>query len=96
MPSLIAIWIVRAAEAYLALGLVFCVLFHWKGLTRIDPTARDGSWGFRVLISPGVIALWPFLARRWRSGQGTPPTEATPHKRLAGTVAPATSPEPPR
>jgi hypothetical protein len=48
-----------------ALGALFAVVFHWRGLARIDAAAAQGSVGFRALVTPGVIALWPLLARRW-------------------------------
>ena len=56
--------LVAAAAAYLALGLVFAVPFalHWAG--RLDPVARSGSAGFRLLILPGAMLLWPLLLFR--------------------------------
>jgi hypothetical protein len=59
------IWIVHALELYLALGFVFAVLFVSRGAATIDPSARAGTIGFKLLIFPGVVSLWPLLARRW-------------------------------
>ena len=60
---------------YLAFGLLFAVPFVLFGAGRLDPDARAGSWGFRVLIVPGVAALWPVLAVRWRrAARGGEPT----------------------
>ena len=57
--------------AYLAAGVLFCVAFQLRGLPLVDPTARGCGLGFRILISPGVMALWPWLALRWlRAIQG--------------------------
>ena len=61
MPSTIAGWIVGLAALYLVLGLVFAIPFVLVGAGRIDPLARQGTWGFRVLILPGAAALWPLL-----------------------------------
>jgi len=75
----IAEGLVWLATAYVALGILFCVPFLAVGARRIDPLAAGGTWGFRVLVAPGVVALWPLLARRWLAG-GRPPTERTPHE----------------
>ena len=56
---------------YLACGFVFTIPFVLAGAKRIDPHAAHGSWGFRLLIVPGTIFLWPLLARRWSSGANT-------------------------
>ena len=66
--------------AYLAFGLLFAVPFALVGVKRIDPHARQGSWGFRVLIVPGAMAFWPLLLRRWESGAQQPPEERTAHR----------------
>lgn len=66
---------------YLLVGLLFGIAFVTKGVTRIDPTAKDGaSWGFRLAILPATAALWPLMAKRWASGTGTPPEECSPHR----------------
>ncbi|RIK93471.1 MAG: hypothetical protein DCC71_23995 [Proteobacteria bacterium] len=61
--------IAHALLGFLALhaaaGALFAVAFHWRGLARLDAAAAEGSVGFRLLVTPGVIALWPLLARRW-------------------------------
>ena len=67
--------------AYLACGLVFAIPFALIGAKNIDPHATHGSWGFRVLIVPGAIALWPLLLRRWASGAKEPPEESNAHRR---------------
>ncbi len=59
---------VRVLGAYLLLGVVFAVAFHLRGLRRLDPEASPTTWGFRVLVTPGVVALWPLLARAWVRG----------------------------
>jgi hypothetical protein len=69
--------------AYLALGLVLAIPFVLIGIKHIDPHAVKGSWGFRVLIVPGTMALWPWLLRRWATGVREPPAECTAHRRGA-------------
>jgi len=66
--------------AYLACGLVFAIPFALVGVKQIDPHAAHGSWGFRILIVPGTMALWPLLLRRWFSGAQKPPEERNAHR----------------
>lgn len=73
---------VLLAALYLALGILFGVPFVLRGVNRIDPVAREGSRGFRLIILPGVVALWPLLARRWISGRPRP-VECNAHRRAA-------------
>jgi hypothetical protein len=70
---------------YLALGILFAIPFIAFGVKRIDPHAAHGSWGFRVLILPGSVALWPLLMRRWASGAQEPHEECTAHRRCSVT-----------
>ena len=72
-----------ALEVYLACGLLFAVPFVLIGVGRIDPHAAHGSWGFRLVIIPGTIALWPLLLRRWAKGVKEPPAECTAHRRAS-------------
>ena len=45
--------------------------FLLVGLDRIDPVAR-GAYGFRPLLLPGLVLLWPWVVLRWArlAGQG--------------------------
>lgn len=64
---------------YAAVGFVFTVAFQIRGLGVVDPAARHAGWFFRALITPGTIALWPLLIRRWQSAlqNSGKPTEAS-------------------
>ena len=75
--------IVAAAAAYVAVGLLFAAAFVTAGVGHIDPSAEHAPIGFRLLIVPGTVALWPLLAMRWIRGK-QPPTESTQH-RIAAT-----------
>ena len=79
----VAGWLVRLVGAFLIVGVLFAVPFVLRGVGRIDPDAREGTWGFRLLIFPGVVALWPILALRWLSGSQIPPPEQNAHRRAA-------------
>jgi len=79
---MIAILLLLLAS-YLVLGALFALWFCLHGVRRIDPHARMGSWGFRLLIFPGSTVFWPvLLGRVWR-GSGHPPTERTAHRLAA-------------
>ncbi|MCI0738308.1 MAG: hypothetical protein L0Y72_04640 [Gemmataceae bacterium] len=51
--------------AYLLAGLAVSVPFIWRGVDKIDASARGASLTFRLLILPGCVALWPWIIRRW-------------------------------
>jgi hypothetical protein len=68
---------------HLVLGAAFALPFVLVGAGKIDPHAAHGSWGFRLLIIPGTVFLWPLLALRWTRGIHEPPEENSPHRRAA-------------
>lgn len=80
------IWLERVLVCYALAGLAFAIPFVSRGAGRIDPVAGEGTWGFRLIILPGVIALWPLLAARWWSGARHPPAECNAHRRAARRV----------
>lgn len=88
MSPTLATWLLTLAGIYAAFGVVFAVPFVLRGVGRVDEAARGGTWGFRVLILPGVVALWPWLAKRWLEGTGEPPAERNPHRDRAREAAP--------
>lgn len=59
----IATALVGAGTAYLALGLASALVLLARGLDRLDPAAKSATWGFRLIVVPGLIALWPWIAR---------------------------------
>jgi hypothetical protein len=79
----LARWLLAALGLYTGLGLAFALAFVTRGVGRIDPAARHASWGFRLVVLPGVVALWPLLARRWWGGATAPPVESNAHRRAA-------------
>ena len=58
------------AEAYAAIGLLFAVAFLAAGISRVDPLSKDSGIGFRLIILPGVAALWPLMLKRWIQRRG--------------------------
>lgn len=81
MSVLVSSWIVALAGAHLALGLFFALAFLTKGLARVDPIAARGPLAFKLLLVPGVAALWPLLLRCWV--RGGPLAERSEHRARA-------------
>lgn len=50
---------------HLGVGLLFAVPFSFGGVHRVDPAARHAPITFRLLIIPGVAALWPLMLAKW-------------------------------
>jgi len=56
---------VDALAAYGVTGALFAALFVTLGIQRVDPVAQHAPLGFRLIVFPGVAALWPVLLTRW-------------------------------
>jgi len=50
---------------YLVAGSLFALVFILFGVQKVDPTAHGSTAGFRIIIIPGCILLWPILLRKW-------------------------------
>lgn len=56
--------LVQALTLYVGVGAAFAAMFLWRWVGRLDSAAEHGTWGFRVLVLPGVAVFWPlFLVR---------------------------------
>ncbi len=56
---------------YLLAGLVFAIVFVIKGVRVFDDGAHGTSIGFRIIILPGAILLWPVLLKKWIHAKST-------------------------
>ena len=83
MPLALAQVVVSMFELYALAGVVFAVLFLPRGVARLDPRVAGAPKALRLLLSPGVAALWPVLAWRWIAGSSEP-IERNPHRTKAG------------
>ncbi len=77
----IATCLVRAGVLYAAAGVVFAVCLLLRGLARFDTAAARAGWGFKLLVLPGFVALWPLLLPRLL--RGAPAEERNVHDRAA-------------
>ena len=64
MAHPIAQFIVNAGAGYAALGLLFAIGFSLAGWRRVAGSVGTGTPGFRLLIIPGAVLLWPLLLVR--------------------------------
>jgi hypothetical protein len=56
--------LVQTVAIYVGVGAAFAAVFLWRWVGRLDSAAEHGTWGFRVLVFPGVTALWPLFVVR--------------------------------
>ena len=70
---------------HLAIGGIFSLLIQRSILVRRDPAVRGAGLGFRFLLLPGLILLWPLLVLAW-FGNGNDPNRSD---LLAGRLSPA-------
>ena len=64
MESAAANIILLLAGIYTGAGLLVGVWLVAFGLARLDAAARGAGVGVRLIILPGVVALWPLMLRR--------------------------------
>lgn len=56
--------LMTAAITYAIAGFAVAIAAHARGLRRLDPAATSAPLGFRLIITPGLIALWPIVLTR--------------------------------
>ncbi|MEX0643664.1 MAG: hypothetical protein WD076_00010 [Parvularculaceae bacterium] len=61
--------LLAAVGVYLAIGVVFALIFAFGGAARVDHAAEGAAPWFRIVIIPGVVGLWPIMALRLLSGR---------------------------
>jgi hypothetical protein len=54
-----------ALASYAVVGAMFAIAFLVLGIHRVDPVAEHAPVGFRLIVMPGVAALWPLLLAKW-------------------------------
>lgn len=50
---------------YVLIGILFSLIFIWKGLKKVDPGVEGTSIWFKLLIFPGLCAFWPLFFSKW-------------------------------
>ena len=82
MSLVIAQLVVGAFDTYVLVGVAFASMFLPRGVTRLDPRVAAAPKTLRLLILPGIVALWPLFAWRWIAG-AREPIEDNPHRAKA-------------
>ena len=88
MPLEIAQIVVAAFEAYALAGAGFALMFLPRAVARLDPRVAGAPKTLRLLILPGIVALWPLFAWRWITGTHEP-IERNPHRAKVRESLPA-------
>jgi len=75
----LAQFIVGSFELYAVTGVAFAAVFLPRAVARMDHGVAGAPWTLRLLLLPGVAALWPLIAWRWIAGASAP-IERNPHR----------------
>ena len=59
-------YIFAAIGIYLLLGFLYYLAFIFKWAAQLDENTKGSGIGFRLLILPGTLALWPVLYWKWK------------------------------
>jgi len=58
-------WLLLASSIYLGIGFLIGVAFLILGVKKVDPAAIGASFGFRLVVLPGTVLLWPVALLVW-------------------------------
>lgn len=78
MEPAAANFILLLAGLYTGAGLLVGVWLVAFGLGRLDPAARGTGLGVRLIILPGVVALWPLMLQRALRARSGPHARSEP------------------
>jgi len=68
---------------YLLLGVLLLYPLQRHALPRIDASADGASWGFRLVVSPGLVALWPLILLKWGAARRGDNPHGSPDRPLS-------------
>lgn len=63
-----------AAGIYVALGVLVAIILHASLLVKMDSRVKGAGIGFRLLITPGLILLWPVMLMKAFGGKPADPS----------------------
>jgi hypothetical protein len=75
----VARFVVTAGELYAVGGVLFAIAFLPRAVVRVDERLHGSPYAVRLLILPGVAALWPLFAWRWLT-HAPEPIERNAHR----------------
>ena len=85
----VAAFLIGLVKLWLILGALVAAAFLTFGISQIDEDA-EGALGFRPLIVPGILMIWPLVLWRWwvlASGRDNWRQRHRPPRRSHGVVA---------
>lgn len=82
MPESLAVLIVHALTLHVGCGVVVAAALLLGDVARLDPGLQQAPYAVRLLIAPGLVALWPIFAWR-RIARRATPLETNAHRRAA-------------
>lgn len=89
MPLYVAQLLVTAVTTYAACGIAFVLLVLPRLVLRLDAGLHGAPMSVRLLLAPGLAALWPLFVWRLLTASA-PPTERNAHRDRA-SARPAVS-----
>jgi len=57
----------RIFLAYIGLGFLYAIYFYKRRLGQLEPASQKGSWGFKWILFPSVLVLWPLIVVKGQS-----------------------------
>jgi hypothetical protein len=87
MPQSLAQPLVTALTTYAVCGLAFVLLVLPRLVLRLDAGLHGAPVSVRLLLAPGLAALWPLFV--WRLLTASPPPPERNAHRERGAVRPA-------
>ena len=54
---------------YFLVGFLFYLVFVFKWAAEMDENFQGSGFGFKLLILPGTLALWPVLFAKWKKAK---------------------------
>jgi hypothetical protein len=88
MTFLLATALVTVCTAYALAGVAFAAWFVPRRAATSDPGLAGAGLTVRLLITPGIVLLWPVFVRRLLAATAAP-TERNAHRQAAREVGPA-------
>lgn len=64
--EIILSYVFASIGVYLLLGFLFYLVFVFKWAGQLDENIKGSGIGFKLLILPGTLALWPVLFLKWK------------------------------
>jgi len=60
---------IYAFYGYFVTGITIAIWFCFFKVTKTDVSAEGSSFGFKLIIVPGVMLLWPFVLYKLSSAK---------------------------